>query len=107
MNRDQIRRFAARGAALASETQGTLVIFRGKKIRVRISTAPPSLDMASGGFSQKQSWRLRIAGTICPAPKVLETLKDVATGRTYVIRGCIAAGSSPLACEHIAEAEWQ
>jgi len=107
MNRNQTQRFAARGAAMAADLQGQLVLFRGHQIRVRISTAPPSLDLASGGFSQKQSWRLRFPGTISPAPAVLETVKDVASGKTYVIRGVVPANSSALAAEHIAEAEWQ
>ena len=107
MNRDQIRRFAARGAALASDTQGTLVEFRGRTLRVRISTAPPALDLDSGGFSQKQNWRIRFPGSVTPAPAVLETVKDKASGKTYILRGVVPAGSSALASEHIADAEWQ
>lgn len=107
MNRSQIASFAARGARAATESQGTLVLFRGKTMRVRISTAPPELDLESGGFSQKQNWRLRFPGSIQPAPAALETVKDVTSGKTYVLRGVIPAGGSALAAEHIAEAEWQ
>lgn len=107
MNRDQIRRFASRGAAKATETQGTLVVFRGRTIRVRISTAPPALDLASGGFSQKQNWRLRFPGNVTPPPAPLETVQDKASGKTYVIRGVLPAGMNALSTEHIVEAEWQ
>jgi hypothetical protein len=92
---------------MAAETQGTLVLFRGQQIRIRISTSAPSLDLVSGGFSQKQNWRLRFPGTITPAPTALEKVKDVASGKTYVIRGVVPANSNALASEHIAEAEWQ
>ena len=92
---------------MAAESQGTLVVFRGQTLRIRISTAPPSLDLAAGGFSQKQNWRLRFPASVRPAPAVLETVKDQASGKTYVIRGVVPANSSALSAEHIAEAEWQ
>lgn len=92
---------------MAADTQGTLVEFRGRTLRVRISTAPAALDLDSGGFSQKQNWRIRFPGTLMPAPSVLETVKDKASGRTYVLRGVVPAGMSALSSEHIADAEWQ
>lgn len=107
MNPQQIANFAARGAAMGISAQGTSVIFRGVTMNIRISTAPPALDLVSGGFSQKQNWRLRFPASITPPPAALEKVKDVASGKTFVIRGVVPATISPLAAEHIAEAEWQ
>lgn len=107
MNPQQIANFAARGATMGVSVQGTSVIFRGMTMNIRISAAPPAFDLGSGGFSQKQNWRLRFPASITPAPAALEKVKDVASGKTFVIRGVIPANISPLAAEHIAEAEWQ
>ena len=107
MNRDQISRFASRGAAVASETQGTLVRFRGETLRKRISPTAPTLDLDEGGFSPRQQWKLRFPASVLPVPAALEKVVEISSGRTFVLTGVIPAGVNALSAEHVATAEWQ
>ena len=107
MNPHAIQDLARRGVETGNCVQGIRVQFRGKEIRVRVSQDAPTLDLTPGGFSPKQLWKIRFSSRIQPPPSEGEKVKNLRTGKTYVVTGVIPADDNSSCAEHMATATWQ
>ena len=108
-----VRDFAAHAAAQRNEVFGEDFLFRGETVRCSKSAGTPSLDLGEGGLRTSASLRIRVPASITPPPiaadantrQAPEEFVEVLTGRRFYVVGCIPAGGSALAAEHIVELE--
>jgi hypothetical protein len=105
MNAQSLARFSRTAARQRAQLFAISVLFRGETIQIPRPTENPSLDLESGGYQQKATYRLRFPASITPPPAAKEVIVEIATGKKYHVATCIpATGDSPNAAEHIVEA---
>lgn len=106
MNPALLRRFSERAATERMNLVGVEVEFRGEFMRAIITPNDPSVTLQSGGLKEDATFRVRLPGSLIPAPALKEKIREVGTGRIFHVTGIIAANpQNPLAQEHVVGAQ--
>jgi len=106
MNRDLLAAKSKQMATRINDIYGTRAIFRGAEIRLAIAAQESSIDLATGGFRETASFKIRFPAFTQPPPAAKEVVLEIGTGRKFFLTGLLtAAADSAIAQEHIAKAE--
>ena len=96
MNATALSAFSSQAHASRQELFGVRLLFRGVQVTGRIFDGEATIDLETGGFSEKADYKITLPIEFVPAPKAKEAIYEVATGRTFYITSVQIANSDRL-----------